>query len=99
SGCPAYGQLPERLRLLQLDRGVAEEVEHREEAGDALERARAVGGERRERGAAQRGEALGQQRRLLGDRHLRGVQVVDADGGWRSGAEAAARAPRRGRGV
>ena len=78
---------PNGLRLLQVDGRVAEEVEHREEAGDDLEGPGAVGGERGERGAAQRGEAFGQERRLLGDRHLRGVQVVDADGGRGLGPE------------
>ena len=68
---------------------LAVELEQAEEAGDDLERAGAVGGERAERAAAGAAQPLAQQRGLLAHADRAAVHVVDRD--HRLGARGRAR--------
>ena len=90
---PPDRQLAEALRLVERDRRLAEQLQHGHEPGDHLQRARAVGGQRRERRLAQLGQPLPQDRDVLGD-----ARRSARAGGRRRPSAAAWAAARRRRG-
>src|SRR5690606_4691252 len=90
---PPDGELPERLRLVEGDGPLPEQLEQGEEPGDDDGGGRGVGSEGAERRGAGAAEAVDEHRRLLAHRDHGGVQVPEVDlrrpgpGGERRGGE------------